>query len=542
MPKFRARALVALGLAAGLGLAGCSATPDPGATQSEEAVQTGGTYTHAFSAVGAITSLDPPTLIFHEALQTVRALTDNLVDQDPTTGEVVPWLAKSWDVNADATVYTFHLTTGATFSDGTVFDAAAVKANFDRDQKLGAKAVGAAPLIKHLTATKVIDPQTVEFDFDQPAAYFLQALSNSAFGLISPTSIATLSDADIAAGKYAGLGPFTLASYNPQTEIDLDKRADYDWPSSIDVAAGHTGPAYVDHLHLVEIGDASTRANEVIDGEVQSAALISFQDEARLKASDGVTLLPEKIQGLTETLIINQQSFLGDDAPAREAIQDAIDTKTIVSTVFGPSYGPASSVLGSDTPGYADESQYLAYDPDKAKQLLAADGWVAGSDGILEKNGQKFTLRVPGIGAWGGAELLQAQLKAVGIDLPLDKSDQATQSQALASGAYEADKWQMTRADPSVLYAVWSTPPTTQGYAKANPSDLDALIEAQESATDPTARAAASAKVQQNIIENHWGIPLDDRAWTYAENASAHGLRIDGETKLVFYNVWVSQN
>jgi len=544
MPKIRAHAVAALGLTVGLGLAGCSATasPEESATPTAEAVQTGGTYTHAFSAVGAITSLDPPTLIFHEALQVVRTLTDNLVDQDPQTGEIVPWIATSWEINADATKYTFHLEDGVTFSDGAPLDAAAVKANFDRDKALGPKAVGAAPLIAHLTSTTVVDPQTVEFDFDQPAAYFLQALSNSAFGLISPKSISSLSDQDLAAGKYAGSGPFTLESYNPQTEIDVVKRADYDWPSSVDAKAGHTGAAYVDGIHFLEIGDASTRANEVIDGEIQSAALISFQDEARLKATDGVTLLPEKIPGLTETLIINQQSFLGQDAPAREAISDAIDTKTIVSTVFGPSYGPASSVLGSDTPGYADQSQYITYDPEKAKQLLDEDGWVVGADGIREKNGQKLSLRVPGIGNWGGAELLQQQLKAVGIDLPLDKSDQATQQAALKSGAYEADKWQMTRADPSVLYAVWSTPPTTQGYAKANPSPLDDLIKAQESETDPAKRAEDAAAVQEYLVKNHWGIPLDDRAWTYAYNASAKGLRVDGETKLSFYSVWVDQS
>jgi peptide/nickel transport system substrate-binding protein len=541
MPKITARAVVALSAAAALvvGLAGCAGSEaQPSASESPIP---GGTYTHAFSLPTALTSVDPPTLIFHEALQVVRALTDNLVDQDPDTGEVVPWLATSWKVNSDATVYTFTLRDGVTFSDGAVFDASAVKANFDRAVALGPKAVGAAPLLAHLSGSKVIDAHTIEFDFNQPAAYFLQALSNSAFGLISPKSIQTLSDADIAQGKYAGLGPFTLASYNPQTEIDLDKRADYNWPSKVDQDRGHTGAAYVDHLRFVEIGDAATRANQVIGDEIQSAALISFQDEARITATEGAKLLPFKIPGLTETLIINQQSFLGTDAPARAAIQLAIDTKTIVNTVFGPSYGPASSVLGSQTPGYADQSAYIAYDPDKAKKLLADDGWVAGADGILVKNGQRFQLDVPAIGSWAGGVLLQAQLKAVGIDLPLDKSDPATSAQKLASGNYTAHKWQMTRADPSVLYAVWSTPPTAQGYARANPSSLDALIKAQESTVDPTARAAAAAKVQEDIVKNHWGIPLDDRAWTYAQNATAHGLRADGETKLVFYNVWVTQ-
>lgn len=538
MAKPRPRALAALALVAALGLAGCaSSTAAPASTKSADAVQTGGTYTHAFSAVGAITSLDPPTLIFHEALQVVRALADSLVDQKPD-GTIVPWIAEKWEINDDATVYTFHLRKDGTFSDGTPIDAAAVKANFDRDVALGPKAVGAYPLLLNLSEVKVIDPQTVEFDFSQPSALFLQAVSGAVFGLISPADL-TKDPADLAKGDYAGSGPFTLASYDPQTEIDLDKRVGYDTPSSL---AGHTGDAYVDHLRLIEVGDASTRANQVISGEIQSAALISYQDEARLKATDGVTLLPLKIPGLTETLIINQKSFLGSDAPVREALQLAIDSKTIVNTVFGPSYGPGTSALGSGTPGFSDESSLISYDPAKAKKLLDSDGWVPGSDGIRTKDGQRLTLRVPAIGNWPGAELLQAQLLAVGIDLPLDKSDQATSSAALANGEYEADKWQMTRADPSVLNAVWNSKHTPQGYAWAAPGPLDDLLAAQESAVDPTARAAASAKAQAYIIQNHWAIPLDDRAWTYAYNSSAHGLRADGETKLVFYDVWVSQN
>lgn len=225
----------------------------------------------------------------------------------------------------------------------------------------------------------------------------------------------------------------------------------------------------------------------------------------------------------------------------RAAIQDAVDSKTIVKAVFGPSYGPASSVVGSNTPGYANESKYLSYDPAKAEKLLEADGWVVGSGGYRYKDGTELTLRVPGIAAWGGSTLLQAELKAVGINLPLDSSDQATQAADLASGAYDLDKWQMTRSDPSVLYAVWSSTHTSQGYARANPSPLDKLLNAQEAATDPAVRTADAAKVQQYLIQNDWAIPLDDRAWTYAYNSSAHGLRIDGETKLDFYNVWVGK-
>jgi len=539
MPIKKSLAALAGTVAVLVALAGCAGSGDSPKSSDSATPVSGGTYKHAFSFPGVITSLDPPTLIFHEALQVVRALTDSLVDQDPKTGEIVPWIATKWEVSPDAKTYTFTLRDGATFSDGTPIDAAAVKANFDRIQALGPKAVGAAPLLIGFTGTTVVDKKTVKFEFSQPSALFLQALSGAVFGLISPKDL-TKDPAAIAKGDYAGSGPFTLKSYNPQSEIDLDKRVGYDTPSSL---AKHTGDAYVDHLVFIEEGTPSKRADQVLSGEIQSAAQIAYQDESRLKAG-GATLLPLKIPGLTENLIINQKSFLGSEPKVRQALLAAIDTATITKTVFGPSYGPGTSSLGSNTPGYADESSLISYNPKKAKALLDEAGWVPGADGIREKDGKKLTIRVPGIGAWGAsngdaAVLLQAQLKEVGIDLPLDKSDSATQQAALASGDYDADKWQMTRADPSVLNAVWNSKHTSQGYAWAQPGPLDDLLAAQESEVDPKARAAASAKVQEYLIKNAWSIPLDDRAWTYAYNSTAHGLRADAETKLVFYDVWV---
>lgn len=541
MPIHKSVAALAGALAVLVGLSGCAAA---GGAVEPSAVATpvaGGTYTHAFSFPGVITSLDPPTLIFHEALQVVRTLADSLVDQDPKTGKIVPWIASKWEVSDDAKTFTFTLRDGATFSDGTPIDAAAVKANFDRIQALGPKAVGAAPLLVGFKATTVVDAKTVKFEFDKPAARFLQALSGAVFGLISPKDL-TKDPAELAKGNYAGSGPFTLKSFNPQSEIDLDKRVGYNSASSL---AQHTGDAYVDHLVFIEEGTPSKRADQVLSGEIQSAAQIAYQDEARL-TDGGATLLPLSIPGMTENLIINQKSFLGTEPNVRQALLYGIDTKTITQTVFGPSYGAGKSTLGSRTPGFADQSELIKYDPAKAKALLDKAGWVVGTDGIRAKDGQRLTIRVPGIGSWGAsngdaAVLLQAQLRIIGIDLPLDKSDSATQQAALAAGNYEADKWQMTRADPSVLNAVWNSVHSSQGYAWAQPGPLDDLLAAQESATDPKERAAASVKVQEYLIKNAWSIPLDDRAWTYAYNSTSHGLRADAETKLVFYDVWVDK-
>ena len=97
-----------------------------------------------------------------------RQLYDSLVEQDPETGEITPWLAESWEINDDATEFTFHLRDDVTFSDGTPFTADVVKANFDDIIANGAKANGALPAFTGYVETVVVDPQTVTVRFGAP--------------------------------------------------------------------------------------------------------------------------------------------------------------------------------------------------------------------------------------------------------------------------------------------------------------------------------------------------------------------------------------
>ncbi|KQY47574.1 ABC transporter substrate-binding protein [Cellulomonas sp. Root137] len=537
--RLRRRRSVALASTALLGLlltACSSGTAAPGATGSTSAEAepvAGGTYVHALEA-DPLGCLDAPQQRFHVALNITRQLADSLVDQDPETGEIVPWLAESWEISEDATTFTFHLVEGATFADDLPIDAAAVKANLDRIVALGPKAIGAGPWIQGYVGTTVVDPQTVTVEFDRPNVQFLQALSGSWFGLISPADTGKTPE-ELCTGTYAGSGPFTLTSYTKDQDAVLAKRVGYDWPSSL---AAHEGEAYLDTLRFTFVPEASVRSGSVTSNQVQSVSLVTWQDEATLTAA-GSTLLTAHQPGLTESWIPNQQSWLADDEPVRQAIRYAINSQEIVDTVYGPTYASRTAPLNSSTPGYTDLSDELAFDPDKARELLEDDGWTVGADGIREKDGKRLTINV--IASYTDLEIIQQQLKDVGIDYPIRQLDAAASSKAVAAGDYDIYAWTMTRADPTVLNALYSSEWTSLGYAKANPSELDALLATQESTVDPTERAAAAAAVQKYVVDNAWNIPIVDRAWTYGIGPSSHGLRLDGETKLVFYDAWVQQ-
>jgi len=83
-----------------------------------------------------LVSVDPFQVYWLEHRVLLRNVAESLTDQDPATGKIVPWLAKSWEISDDALTYTFHLRDNVTFSNGERFDAKAVKTAFDNDKAL----------------------------------------------------------------------------------------------------------------------------------------------------------------------------------------------------------------------------------------------------------------------------------------------------------------------------------------------------------------------------------------------------------------------
>lgn len=98
--------------------------------------KSGGTLVFAVSSDAGC--VDPQQSGSNESIYSVRQTVDSLTDQDPETGKIVPWPAKSWDINADATEFTFRLGPGVTFCDGSALTAQVVKDIFDAVPNLGA--------------------------------------------------------------------------------------------------------------------------------------------------------------------------------------------------------------------------------------------------------------------------------------------------------------------------------------------------------------------------------------------------------------------
>jgi peptide/nickel transport system substrate-binding protein len=137
---------------------------------------------------------------------------------------------------------------------------------------------------------------------------------------------------------------------------------------------------------------------------------------------------------------------------------------------------------------------------------------------------------------------VQQQLTKIGITYPIRQLDDASTAAALAAKDYDFYQWTMTRADPDVLRAVFSSHHTAQGYALMPPSQLDTYLDGQLAAVDSAKRAELVRQAQEYIVDGAWGIPINSRARTFGLAEHAHGLRADAESKINLYDAWVESS
>ncbi|GII33959.1 ABC transporter substrate-binding protein [Planotetraspora mira] len=501
-----------------------------------DAAKAGGTLTFAVGSYAGC--VDPQQVGSNDTIYALRQIVDSLTDQDPATGKVVPWLAERWEVSPDARTFTFHLRPGATFSDGTPVDAQAVKDTFDAAPKLGAKAVLAIGYLSGYTGTRVVDDLTAEVSFKQPNAQFLQATSTFSLGLVSSASARKTADQRCTEG-IVGSGPFKLEGYKANQSITLARRTGYNWGSSL---WRKPGEAYLDKVVFTIVPEAGVRTGSLQSGQVDAIGSVGLADESALQGGGNVDLRARANPGVVFNLGLNNSRPLLRDLAVRQAIQAAINRQEIVNATFPTGSKPATSVLAHTTPLYTDLSAQLAFDPGKAVSLLEAAGWRLGADGIRAKDGTRLSLEVDWFANAATnrptLELIQQQLKAVGVEIRLRELPIAQITQIQQSGDFDALWGNITRADPDILRSSYST--ALANTYRLDPGKLDTVLDEQAATTDTTKRQALVSQAQQLIVENAYVIPVVELTTELGVAQRVHDLDFEASSRIQLHDTWKS--
>lgn len=551
IPTRRARRLsaVSLGVAAALALAACASGPsEPASTPdgpSGEPVA-GGSITWGVSVEPVC--YNPQRSGQQNSYPIIRNFAESLVGKD-SSGEYTPWLAESWDISDDESVYTFELRDGITFSDGTPLTAQIVKDNYDRFVAPDSTFNARAGLVAY-DSSEATDEHTLVVTLKQPDAAFLDSLASISASILAPVSLEAEGDLCQPTDELVGTGPFTTSDWQPGQEITFAKRADYAWGPGY---AQHEGPAYLDEVTYRYLPEATVRTGALTAGQVDVIENVQVVDTVLFQDVDGFQYLTGPTTGTAFSLNINTRIAPADDERVRQALRDGFDLDALIEGQYLGTVQRAYSSIGPDSP-YFDESLVGTWgnDVDGANALLDDAGWTdRDSDGYRTKDGTRLTIVVgyPEPYVRDERDVLLQAIKAelkenIGLNLDVQIITGALFSDQLTDSSWTVYPNTLPTADPSNLFRSIFT---SNGFLYAGATDvtaeLDELVAESRATLDQAARKESLDAIQASVVGDARYVPLYHPVYTLAAKDTVGGLSFEPQldSPASSYDVWVQR-
>lgn len=407
--------------------------------------------------------LDPHKPTSDIALYTYGALVFDRLTKIDYGMKLTPMLAKSWTFAEDGMSVDFVLEDDVTFSDGATLDADAVKASLDRAAFDPESTVSGR--LAMIEKVEVVDPGTVRIHTKRKAADLPFALAGMAGAIISPQAINN-KDLDV---KPVGSGPYVVTDLTLGESASYERRDDYWGPEE--------GLPKV--IKVTGFSDESARLNAMRSGQIDMAPVnITHSDQG--EKLGGNTELHRYPASTVWSLFLNSNTEALSDPKVRQALNYAIDREALDKSLLKGNCAPTSQLIAEGQAGHLDPAPVeYAYDPAKAKELLAEAGYPNGFKGRM-----LFSQGLSVHEALGTAIL--AQLAEVGVDLEVVKADPTQAPAMYAAESYET--YMQTRtvtADPAMTLAQNFSAPRFPGPI---PKEFTAALEV---ANDPNLDEAA---------------------------------------------------
>lgn len=500
----------ALIVAVGAILAGCGDDDEPAATSSDEGTAGPGTTvgtapvtepsaapssatigpeldttaTFRFAYWTGLTSFDPHLASSSYSNTSLNLVYDRLVHLLPDASPA-PGLATAWEFGDDGLTLDLTLRSGVTFHDGTPFDADAVKANLERAKTLeGSVVAGELAAIEEI---EVVRPDLVRLHLTEPSAELPLVLSDRAGMMISP---AALQNEDLDQHP-VGSGMYRVREYVTNDRITYERFEDY-WDPAAAPSAG---------IEITFITDSTTRLNAVRTGQADATtvdpAQVADAEAAGLVVDQDITLAFYQLQ-------LNRSFEPFSVLEVRQALNHAIDRGAIIDglllglgvqagQVFPEGYVAFDEATGSDP---------YPYDPERARELLAAGGYP---------DGFTFEMIVPAVPLITQlGEIIQSQLGEIGVIAEartVEVSDTAPAFMGRKEGNALVTNWS-GRADPTQTLKSLFGADSFQNPGGHTTPEMTAAIAATQAAVDPDERTAALKAASAQAARDALTVPL----------------------------------
>ncbi|MEX3313599.1 glutathione ABC transporter substrate-binding protein [Sulfitobacter sp. PS-8MA] len=434
--------------------------------------------------------MDPHNSNYNVDYSVASGVLERLITFDKNM-KLVPQLATEWEGSADAKTFTFKLREGVKFHDGTPFNAAAVKANFDRlaDQSQN---LAKNSLFKVVDTVETPDDYTVVLNLKEPFGAMINTVAHPSVVIHSPKALEELGkDVD---RNPVGTGPFVFKEWVPGERVVVEKNEEYwdsDWPK-------------VDKVTFYPVTESATRVSMMLSDEIQFTHVLPAELAERVNDADSHEVL--EVPGITVwTASMNTKKEHFQDVRVRKAFNLAIDQQAFVDVVYSGHGIVPDSPIAPDTRFYEAQTP-LETDLDKARALMKEAGYEDG-----------FEIQIWGINNSTGVRMLQflqQQLSQINVKVKIVPMEGATRSEKVFSSMDpETATFDMLMGgwSPSTGDADWHLRPVyaTEGWipkiynmAFYSNETVDKAIQDALNTGDAEARGDAYAIAQKQIWED----------------------------------------
>lgn len=395
-------------------------------------------------------------------------------------GHVQPGLAESFETSDGGATWTLEVRPDVTFSDGEIFDAAAVKYNWDRiaESELAGSAVAG------LFTSEVVDDLTLEVTPTEPDPMLDLRIAESIPFIASPASLEAQGEDFL---DPVGAGPFLLESTDPGVGDSLTANPEY-WEE---------GKPYVDTLTFAVITDPAQRIQTVVQGGANVMNGYPFQFGAEAE-NPAVSTFGVDSGGIRH-FVFNTAAEPFDDVRARRAVALAVDPTELMQTLTQDPGAESSTTLFPESSAYFDDSLALPTgDLEEAQALvdeLVADG--VSLDVKISVPVAPENVRV--------AEYLQLAIEQLeGFDVEV----QQVPLPDYRTTVLEGDDFSITPypgvfdlASPRLAMANLFGPGGTDNFANLDDPDMNSALEAARDALEPDAQDAAFRTIQELYLD-----------------------------------------